>query len=224
MQPILRYFAFCCLLLFSFISIVKGQETGSNDSYIIQRGDMISIHVMDHPEFTVNNVIVLPDGFIQYPGIGSLKVVEMTPGELKEKIKNSLVSFIPFPDVTIFVHNLNKQDINVLGYVNKPGKYQIFEPIDILTAFSLAGGIVEFKRADQIKIIKANGNMFTLKIDRIWEAEHTNSSSLIMQRKSILIYPGDTIVVPEPKEFNWQALLIIVSTLNLIINAYRIGK
>ncbi len=220
-QKFLVYFT-----LFLFINTITfgQQQEDEKSSYLIQRGDIITIRVMDHNEFTVNNVIVLPDGFIQYPGIGSIKVIDYTPAQLKQIIKEHLVNFIPYPVVTIHVNRLYKQDINVLGYVNKPGRYQIFEPIDILTAFSLAGGIIELKNANKIKIIRFNGNMFTIKIDRIWETENKNSSSMIKKRKSILIYPGDTVFVIEPKEFNWRALLIVVSTLNLLLNAYRITK
>ena len=200
------------------------QDSNQNDQefYQIQRGDVIDIYVMDHGEFTASGVTVLPDGFIQYPLLGSIRVVELTPSQLKAIIKDRLLTYIPVPEVTIFVRRLYKQNINILGYVNSPGKYQIFEPTDILTSLALAGGIRELKKVDKVKIIKFDGRVFNLKLSSIWELKKRNISGT--DNRKILIYPGDTILVPEPRIFNWAMLTTIVASINIIIQIINLAN
>jgi polysaccharide export outer membrane protein len=204
------------------LSSLNAQESkqATDEFYQIQRGDVLNIYVMDHGEFTANGVIVLPDGFIQYPLLGSIKVVGKTPTQIRTIIKDKLLTYIPNPEVTVFIQRLYKQDINILGYVNNPGKYQIFEPTDILTTLALAGGIEELKKVDKIRIIKFDGRVFNLRLSSLWELKRKNIAGTDNRR--ILIYPGDTVLVPKPREFNWALLTFAVSSLNIILQMINI--
>ena len=74
------------LILF-FVTTPLTNYAQIDDAYKIQRGDRLTIQVMDHSEFNVNNIVVLPDGYIQYPALGSIEVAGLTPSQLKETIK-----------------------------------------------------------------------------------------------------------------------------------------
>ena len=200
------FFTKILFIAISFSLFAQNNKQSDQEFYQIQRGDNLSIYVMDHSEFAVNGVTVLPDGFIQYPLLGSIRVVGLTPSQLKAIIKDRLLTYIPVPEVTIFVQKLYKQDINILGYVNRPGKYQIFEPTDILTTL---------KKVDKIKIIKFDGRVFNLRLSSIWELKRQNIAGT--DNRKILIYPGDTVLVPEPRKFNWAMITTIVASLNVVL-------
>lgn len=202
------------LILFLLMNVHFSQAQ-IDETYKIQRGDRLTIQVMDHGEFNVNNVVVLPDGYIQYPALGSIKVVGLTPSQLKEIIRKNLLTYVPVPIVTVFIDRLYKTEINVLGHVSKSGKYQIFEPIDILSALSIAGGIKTMKGVKYVRIIRRDGTNFKLKIKQIWQQSNSKKKGKRASR-TILLYPGDTLFVPEPKQFNWSIITTIATTLNLI--------
>ena len=199
-------------LILCFVAISNFAFSQISDNYKIQRGDRITIHVMDHPEFTVNNIIVLPDGYIQYPALGSIKVVDLTPSQLKEIIRKNILSYVPVPIVTVYVTKLYKAEINVLGHVSRSGKYQIFEPVDILTALSMAGGIKSMKGVKYLRIIRRDGTNFKIKISQLWKVNNKTRKIAL----NVLLYPGDTLFVPEPKHFNWAMITTIATALNLI--------
>ena len=129
--------AFCISFQLSFA------QTGT---YVIRKGDVLDIAVMEHPEFSIAGIIVLPDGTIQYPGFGSIVAAEMTTKNLRDTLETSLEKYVVNPLVTVFIRQIRNQNINVFGYVNNPGQYQLFEGMDLVSALSLAGGIKNVKK------------------------------------------------------------------------------
>ena len=94
------------------------------DEYYLQRGDKIKIEVMEHPEFS-KDVQLLPDGTIEYPILGKIRVVGMSVSIFKNVIKDNLKPYVPIPVVTIYVTQIYGERVNIIGYVNQPGSYQI---------------------------------------------------------------------------------------------------
>ena len=58
--------------------VVISSSIGSADEYVLQPGDVISINVVEHPEFSGRHKI-RPDGRINYPVIGEIDVASF-PG------------------------------------------------------------------------------------------------------------------------------------------------
>ncbi|OQX96039.1 hypothetical protein B6I21_02260 [candidate division KSB1 bacterium 4572_119] len=214
---------FYLIILIPNLLLAQIDDVQTGDTYKIQRGDIITIYVMEHDEFSANNVIVLPDGYMQYPALGSIMVAGLTPDQLKEVIRENLLPYVPVPLVTVYVARLYKQEINVLGYVNKPGRYQIFEPIDILTAIALAGGLEKLKDAEKIKIIRSDGRSYNLTLKLIWELNKNNSKNGATRK--VLLYPGDTLLIIKPKKVNWGLITTIASLINLVVmSTYYLTK
>jgi len=176
------------------------------ESYIIRKGDIIDIVVMEHPEFSIQGIIVLPDGSIQYPGFGSIKASEMTTARLRDTLELVLNKYVVNPLVTVFIRRLAEQKLNVFGYVNSPGQYQIFDSMDIISAISMAGGIRNVKKLKKIIIIRPDLSVEEVKI-----------KSILGQGGTIDALPrvsaGDTLYLREPSEFNWSKLSFFASLL-----------
>lgn len=181
------------------------------DSYQIRKGDVIDVMVMEHPEFSLSGTIVLPDGFIQYPALGSIQAAGMTSQMLTDTLQKALELYVVNPMVTIFIRKLENQNINVFGYVNKPGQYQVFEGIDLLSAISKAGGIKRMRRAKTVYIIHAN---FTTEEVNIRDFIGADSATLA---KVPTVYAGETVFVKEPREWNWAIVSAVASSLSLIV-------
>lgn len=184
----------------------------ATDSYAIRRGDVIDVMVMDHPEFSLNGTVVLPDGYIQYPAIGSIRVAGITSQTLSDTLEKVLRRFVVSPMVSIFIRKFENQNLNVFGYVNKPGQYQIFEATDLLSAISKAGGIKRMRRASTVYIIHAN---LTTEEVNIRDFIGTDSAALA---NVPLVYAGETVFVKEPREWNWAMISAITSTLALVFH------
>lgn len=189
------------------------------EQYILQKGDIISIVVMGHPEFTKQSIRVLPDGGIEYPLLGNIKAEGMNITTMRKLIEKRLLPYVTIPVVTIYVEKIYGHKVNIIGYVTSPGEYQIYEPLKLTDALALARGIKNIRDVKEIRLIRKNGEIFDVEIEDLWFSNTVEASE-----DQLLIYEGDTIVVPPPREFPWQVYTAILATISLAINVYSITK
>jgi polysaccharide biosynthesis/export protein len=189
-------------ILFSFVFVVLSISNvyGQSDDFQISRGDVLSIDVMEHPEFNRTGILVLPDGTVQYPAIGSIFVAGRTPKSLSDTIQGLLnVRYVVNPIVTVYVNRIYNESVNVFGAVNNPGRYQIYEPMELMMALGMAGGIKDMRKVTDVLIMRQNGEIEVINLKKLIRKEHLDII------KQTLIYPEDTIVV-EARDFNWGQL------------------
>jgi polysaccharide export outer membrane protein len=121
-------------------------------------------------------------------------------------------------DVIYIPHEEYNNKIYVLGQVNRPGQYSLKDNTTMLAAISLAGGATEkgsirdtvLMRGDPAKPerIKANfGKLFD-----------TGDMS-----QDLVLNPGDVVVVPDSKKFDWQKVASVVSTMVNLSYLRRVG-
>ena len=208
-MKLLRYtFAFCLLL--ANHEFLVCQET----AYIIERGDIISVEVMEHPEFNRPGIVVLPDGYIQYPAIGSIKVVGLSSKQLSDSIESVLKDdYVVNPIVTVYVIKMKNHSINVFGSVNSPGRHQIFEPTELLVALGIAGGIRDVKHITKVIIVREDGQVETVNMKKF-----LRKSEII---ELALIYPNDTVFV-KSREINWGRLSFFTTAMYIGIRIVEI--
>ncbi len=198
------------------LSLLAPGAKGQSGCYVINRGDVLDIVVMEHPEFSLSGITVLPDGYIQYPGIGSIKAAGMSSEELTASVQKNVEKYVVNPVVSIYIRKIQNQMLNVLGYVNKPGQFQIFEGVDLLSALSMAGGIKNIKKGKQIVIVRADQSMVELQLKDYMNPKHR-------VKELPILYAGDTVYVKEPVEINWSKfsffstmLMAIATILNIM--------
>jgi polysaccharide biosynthesis/export protein len=179
-------------------------------SYVIQKGDVLDVVVMEHPEFSISGITVLPDGFVQYPALGSIKAAGISSQQLTDSLKKALELFVVNPLVTIFIRKIQNEQVNIYGYVNKPGQYQLFEGIDLFSAIGLAGGLKSFRKISTVTIIRANRQVEVLDIRKYFDGNLT-------EIQVPLVYAGDTVFIRDPKEINWAKLTFFTTILNTAI-------
>ena len=198
------FLGFISFLLFSTACF------GDVEEYILQPGDVISISVVEHPEFSGRHKI-RPDGRVNYPVIGELEVASLTCAQLVKIMQGKLSSYVNNPVVSISIEEYYSNKIYIIGAVRQPGQFQIYEPLDVLKAVAMCGGLNNPK-TKTIKIIRADGTIVSVDAQKLWGTEGKRDA------KQFVLYPGDTMYVPESFEFPWNLIYIIVSTIAITLS------
>jgi polysaccharide export outer membrane protein len=211
----MKYIVITLTLLF-----LSNLSFGEVEEYVLQPGDVISINIVEHPEFSGRHKI-RPDGRINYPVIGEIDVASLTCAQLVKIMQGKLSSYVNNPVASISIEAYYANRIFAIGDIARPGEYQIYEPIDILKAIAMCGGVKNSK-TKVAKIIRADGTIITVNLRDLW-----NNSSKYDTRK-YLLYPGDTIYIPESFQMPWgliaTVLGVISASLSLVLTIDNLSK
>ncbi len=154
-------------------SQVKSFRPGSNDG--------VSYYTVD------------PQGCIDFPVLGSLKVAGMTRSELSGFIKGELMGRELVKDPTVTVEFVNT-GINVMGEVMTPGRYDINrDHLTVLDALSLAGDLTINGRRENVKVLREeNGQtkVYTLDLTDLNKLVKSPAYSL-QQNDVVYVEPND---------------------------------
>lgn len=159
--PLIAILATSCV---SKKEVVYFQDVGSfetlvdDDSFIpkFKVDDLVSIHISTlNPEASAPfnlyktggqqsgyrleqvNYLVDQAGEIDFPVIGKIKIVGLSPEELRVMLREKLSDYLKNPIINIRLENFT---VSILGEVNRPGTYLINgEEITIMEALGLAG-------------------------------------------------------------------------------------
>jgi polysaccharide export outer membrane protein len=179
----------CMVVWFAAMAGTGLGQSPSNNSLVISPGDELHITVMDMPDME-QFPRVTDAGDVPVQGIGSVRVINMTPAEAAIAIHDRLVSthFLNHPEVTVVVDQYATQDVKLVGEVKSAGSYSIVTPHPILDVIALGGGLTD--SADRNILIERHGDQT--------HPVHYNLSNNGEQaiKDQVLVNPGDTVVVP----------------------------
>jgi polysaccharide export outer membrane protein len=170
-------------------SLVEASESPATD-YVIGPGDVLDISVWKVEELT-KVVVVLPDGKIGFPLVGNIQAAGKNVNELSEIINSKLTRYIPHPELSVVVQQVNSMQIYVVGQVNKPGRLFLNSNVNVLQAIAMAGGLNPFAIKKGIKVFREAGGrtaIFQFKYKEAIKGENL-AQNIILKR-------GDTVVVP----------------------------
>jgi len=168
-------------------------------------------YVVLHPfrGFTVDEF-----GNIEYPQIGTMKVIGMTTNELEKRLTEQLREFFVSPTVSINIANFI---ISVLGEVNRPAQYVASNnQLTLPQALSLAGDLTIFGRRDNVLLIREkDGERTFARIDL------TNRN--LFDSPYYYLHAGDVIYVEATKgrftstDRTYQLTPILISSLSFLM-------
>lgn len=168
----------------------------------LKSGDSLSISVLQDPKLD-RTVTVDPSGEIAFPLAGHIRARGLTPlaleNILKAKLKNSYKD--DNLDITVAVVNAPKDipeedlkpKIFITGEVIRPGSYVIRQPMTLMQAIALAGGIGPFAAKSKIQVRRRSPGgdetiyMFNY---RAYEAGADLEGN-------VRLHAGDVIMIPE---------------------------
>lgn len=165
-------------------------QTGPGPDYIIGPGDVIDISVWKDEALT-KQVVVLPDGWINFPLIGAVKGAGRTVAQVKEEIAGRITEYVPDPVVSVDVKQVNSLLIYVIGRVNQPNRFTLNTNVTVLQGLAMCGGLNPFAKRDKIKILRYEGEKLRIipfHYDDVLEGKRLD--------ENIMLKRGDVIVVP----------------------------
>lgn len=145
--------------------------------YTIDRGDIVSITVWDHPELAGQGMAAItgpmsdpstaappPAGFvvdhegrIQFPFAGVLTLAGLTEEQARALLTRRLARYITDPNVTLRVQSYRSKRVYIDGEVKSPGLQPINDiPMTLMEALNRAGGLLP--TADQSRIALERGD------------------------------------------------------------------
>ena len=172
----------------------------------------------------ISGYTVDTEGYIDFPVIGRLKVLDLSRHQVANLIKDTLIksNLIKDPVVTVDFMNLY---ISVMGEVKNPGRYKIErDQITLLDAISMAGDLTIFGKRDGITVIReTNGERIIYKVD-IRTAELFDSPVYYLKQNDIIyVEPNkiragqSTINENDLKSVSlWISVASLISTVSLI--------
>ena len=100
----------------------------------------------------LNSYSVSEGGLLDFPMIGEIPVKGLVVEEIKEQIQDKLKTYMKEFIVIVKLVNYN---ITMLGEVNRPGQYKIYQDnINIFEAVSMASDLTDFANRNKVAIIR----------------------------------------------------------------------
>lgn len=168
---------------------IQAGETGQGDSYCIGIGDVLHVSVW-RDEALTRQVVVLTDGTISFPLLGQIPVNGLTILELRNVVQERLSKYVPDATVSVQVVQAGSQAIYIIGKVNRPGRFDLSNNLNVLQALALAGGLNPFAKSKRIKVFRSTEGgteIFTFNYEEVSKGEHLE--------QNIRLRRGDVIVV-----------------------------
>ena len=176
--------------------------------YLLGTGDRVDINVFGYEELTNLERVILPDGTITLPLLGSIQVAGKTAEALQRELTFELNKYLVEPFVTVNISILRPVVVNVAGEVQRPGPVQLnsittnIGRLDlserdrrlptVSAALIAAGGVTRKADLRQVVLRRFTGKNNAVVTDiNLWDAliSETAPEDLILQ-------DGDSIFVP----------------------------
>lgn len=158
--------------------------------YVIGPEDILQVSIWKN-EAMSRTLPVRPDGKISLPLLHDITAAGLTPLQLRDKIAAALAEFMPNPEVSVTVMQVNSYRVSVLGEVQKPGVLQLKAPTTVLEALALAGGFRDFASPSKIVIFRKDASGQTQKLRFNYNRAVGSAGEDNVSLKS-----GDVVVVP----------------------------
>ena len=154
--------------------------------YLIGPGDVLNIVVWDHPELTIaaagslatdagslspvgNGYNVSPQGLVQFPYVGTLKLSGMTEYDARDLLTQRLAKYLKDPQVTVRIQSYRSGRIYMDGEVRTPGLQALNDiPMTLPEALGRAGGFTATADRSAIAITR-NGSTTTVNLAQLTE-------------------------------------------------------
>lgn len=200
--------AFIALMLgamFAQGGAVEAQNAAPDGGpYRFGPGDSVDVTVLEDPSLN-RQVLILPDGRISLPIVGTIDAAGKTPEELAARIRSGLGKvFVSPPTVTAAAIGLSEDSLKeepeaiyVVGEVRNPGAFAFEKPMNVMQALSLAGGPGPFAARARIQVHRTVNDVVTVETFDYDALEDGRPGTLGPE-----LQDGDVVIVPERSLFN----------------------
>jgi protein involved in polysaccharide export with SLBB domain len=119
-------------------------------------GDLFNVQLVGEKELPAE-FRVAPDGTIDYPYVGRLKVVGLEPQELVDLLRKKLIEgkFLTNPQMSLIVKEYVSKKVTVIGQVGKPGTISWTEGMKLVDALSASGWFTPMADSNHVVLTRA---------------------------------------------------------------------
>jgi polysaccharide biosynthesis/export protein len=209
---------------------------------VIQKNDLISIQInsasLDPTVDALYNMqmqqggaqnqqmmgyLVDLSGNIEMPRIGVIHAEGLTKSQLTNVIKEKLKNLLTQPSITIRFINYR---ITVLGEVGNPGILTIpTERLTILEAVGMAGGVTEFGRIKEVKVLRENDGVRTMGTLDLTSKKIFESNFYQLQQNDVILVDQNQykLLQTQQQRLSQQIsfALTLITTTALLFNIFR---
>jgi polysaccharide export outer membrane protein len=177
------------------IALAAGRSRPTAADYSIGPDDLLEVTLYDiesrNGEPRAVSTRVSQTGTITLPLVGSVLVGNQTAVQAEAALKDRYRRYIHDPQVTVFIKEFRSYRVSVVGYVEKPGVYEISGQRSLLEVLAMAGGLNE--RAGKTLQISRGGEdkmeSIVVDLDRLSREGD--------MRLNLAMMPGDVVNVPK---------------------------
>ena len=145
----------------------QAAPAGVAPEYRLGQGDVVRITVYQNPDLTLETRVT-EAGVISYPLLGNIRIGGLSVTAAEKLVADGLRggNFVKQPQVNVVVVQVRGNQANVLGQVNRPGRYPI-EAADMrLTDLLAAAGGTSASGSDVVIVTGTrNGQRFRVEVD-----------------------------------------------------------
>lgn len=191
------------LVFVAVLALFAAVAAHAQGAYQVSAGDRLSIEVLEDPQLN-REVVVLPDGTINFPFAGTVPVAGRTVGQIQSVITNAIASnFASQPNVFVTVSAIEPRvasvaavrtiDVYFLGEVNTPGTQAVPQGTTFLQALAIGGGLTPFAADKRVQLRRINPKTGAAQMVKINYRALTRGGDLT---RDIVLADGDVILVP----------------------------
>ncbi|SFU02473.1 polysaccharide biosynthesis/export family protein [Sedimentitalea nanhaiensis] len=200
------------LLLLTSLLIVPLAATQvlAQDTYRIKSGDVLRIEVLEDSSLNRES-LVLPDGRVSVPMVGSVRVGGRSVDEVRADIIAQLrPNFASDPTVFVSLAQLapprpsgggsgtvSGVTVYMLGEVATPGAMEVKRGTTFLQALAQGGGVTRFGATKRLQLRRAGANgqqqIYTYNVKDIIDGKSSIRTPVLQE--------GDVIIVPQRRLF-----------------------
>ncbi len=191
---------FATLVAFPLLAITASAQS----DYRVRSGDILQLEVLEDSSLN-RELLVLPDGRVSVPFVGTVRAGGRTLGQIRATIRDGLApSFAEPPNVYVglsFLAEIEPRepitiDVYVMGEVTEPGKREIEPGTTILQFLAEMGGFTQFAATKRIQLRTARTGreqVYTLNYNDVELGAGVGTSTIMAD--------GDVIIVPQRRLF-----------------------
>ena len=119
-------------------------------------GDLFVVNLVGEKDLP-SEFRVAPDGTIDYPYVGRVKVAGLEPQEIVDVLRKKLMdgSFLTNPQMSLIVKEYTSKKVTVIGQVGKPGPVSWTDGMKLVDAISASGWFTPMADSNHVILTRA---------------------------------------------------------------------
>ena len=213
-RPQVRSGAWIRIAAAAFLALAApALPAAAQGGYQLQPGDVLQVEVLEDPSLN-RSVLVLPDGSINFPQVGTVRAGGRTVDQLRSALTDGLApNFAERPNVYVTVGSVathvpaapgtaaaaDTVAIFVMGEVGSPGRRDVEPGTNLLQFLAQAGSLTRFAARHRIELHRIDertktANVYLFDLDRVGGGKGLISGTTTLVK-------GDVVIVPQRRLF-----------------------